>query len=251
MIKRVSCVLKIFDSSTNYPLKRSQVCISVDGCAAEVIYKEGGYFVLADLAEGEHKIEITSTVFQNESLLINVDYSVNFNELMDVLTVMLNPSERHPQALRGCVLKGTFSKAECISFYVASSSVGLKLAEDNADKGKQTVKLFSGGARVMLPSLFHINDKTEKNCEFVMINSARGDEHILGKPLQFAHKRSTEFIPMVQYHSAEDGSFFAVLPAGSYSSGEVTMLIESKNKLISKTITVNKTGINNIDIVKI
>lgn len=251
MVKQVACVLKIFDSSTNTALRPTQVGLFLDGSAIKPIYKNGGYFVLIDIPEGEHTLQITSAIFQPQEQLINVDYSRRFDENMDVMPVMLNPSAQHPGAVRGHVLRGSFSTAEQVSFYVANGNTCLKLAEDNAEKSRQTVKLFAGGARVVLPSLFHINDKTEKNREFVMINSARGDEYILAAPLKNAHKRSTEFIPMVRYHSADDGSFFAVLPAGSCVDGEVTLLIEKGGKLISKAVAVTGMGINDVGTIKL
>lgn len=251
MLKQVSCVVKIYDSSTNTALQPAQVRLSLDGSAIKPVYKNGGYFVLIDLPEGEHTLLVTSAVFQPQEQLITVDHSRRFDENMDVIPIMLNPSAQNPGAVRGHALKGAFSSAERVSFYVANGKTCLKLAEDNAEKGKKTVKLFAGSARVVLPSLFQINDKTEKNREFVMINAARGDEYILAKPLKYAHKRSTEFIPMVRYQSAEDGSFFAVLPAGSCTEGEVTLLIEKGGKLVAKTAAVKGTGVNDAGTIKL
>lgn len=249
MLKQVSCVLKLCDSAQNRPLSASQVQIFLDGMQVRPLYKTGGYFVLIDLREGVHHIAIHASQFQSDELDVTVDHSRGFDERLDVVNVMLNPNESHPAAASGVSVRGRFAGGKTTVFYVARSRAQLKIAEDGAQTGRQRIKLFCGGV-VRLPSLFQICDKAQDQREFVMINAADGDEYLLGSPLRFAHRRSTELLPMVKYVSGADGSFFAVLPSGyrADASGkiEVEMLAETDGGLKSVKLSLDGKGLHDV-----
>ena len=252
MLKQVSCVLKLCDSAQNRPLVASQARIYLDGGQARPLYKTGGYFVLIDLQEGEHHIAIRASQFQPDEFDVTVDHSRRFDERMDVVNVMLNPNELHPLAASGVSVRGRFKSGKKTTFYIARSRAQLKIAEDGAQVGRQRLKLFCGST-VRLPSLFQICDKVRDQREFVMINAADGDEYLLGTPLRFAHRRSTELLPMVKYVSGADGSFFAVLPSGyrADASGkiEVEVLVETDGGLESVKLSLDGKGVHDVGVI--
>ena len=245
IIKRLSAVFRLSDSAAGRIFSRNQVQITVDGQLSAPVFKPGGYFVLTDLAEGTHHIAIRSFQFQPAEFDITVDYSRRFDEKQDVRAVMLNPDVNHPSARTNVSIEGCFEGKKATSFCIAGCGAQLKIAEDGVEAGRRQLKLFTAST-VMLPSLFHINDKNEKYSEFVLVNQAAGDLYTLDMPLKFPHKRSTALVPMVKYRSADDGSFFAVLPSGYKPDSDgkltVTMLIETDNGLTAKTFSLESGG---------
>ena len=251
MIKRVSCVLRLCDSTQGRVLQANEVRFWLNGIAVTPLYKPGGYFILIDLPEGVHHIAIRSAAFQPDELDdVRVDYSRPFDQTMDVRTVVLNPSASHPAARSGVAIKGRFSGGRT-GFYIARGKAQLKLAQDGAVAGMCRLKLFSGTKRILLPSLFYIRDKVAKQGEFVMVTASDEDEYTLGSPLRYPHKRSADFVPMVRYLSEADGSFFAVLPMG-YSPDpdtgriEAELLIEQDDTLIGKTVSLSAKSENDL-----
>jgi hypothetical protein len=231
-------------------LLNSEASIGVDGERAPYTYKTGGYFVLIGLEEGKHEILIKSYKFQTERVSVNVDYSRQFREDEDVIYVMMNPSKMHPAALNSPVISGAFSPKKEYAFYIAANGAGLKIAEDSAKAGNQTLRLFSESS-VVLPSLFRIDDKSEDTSEFVMLKSAEGDLYSLGGKLEFDHKRSAQLVPMVKYTSGENGDFFAVIPSGyapdpETGKIELSILVDTGKKRVYTAVSVNPKGITDV-----
>lgn len=256
MIKRVSCVLRLFDSTLCTPLLASQAEVRVDGQRVKPIWKPGGYFVLSDLPEGEHNVWVGSALFFHDELTVNVDYSRVFDERRDVLTVMLNPSEAHPAVQSGISLRGRFSRDGVTVFYIPRGTQGFKIAEDGADAGRTKIKLFTKSSNVRVPRLCYINDKNAKNGEFVLLSAVEGEEYTLASPLKKPHKRAAELVPVLKYRSNADGSFFARLPQGykldpEIGKLELTVLVEASDEVVSHTLTLTSKGENDVGVIKI
>ncbi len=247
MIKRVSCVFRLLDSLKRMPLTATQAEFILDGEPCKPVYKAGGYFVLIDLPEGAHRIGIRSALFQPDEFSVTVSYAQAFDERRDVVTVMMNPSPLHPMARTGTAVRGCFGGDAPKVFYILGHTNGFKIAEDHAVAGGQQIKLFALGAAVTLPVICLVNDKDPKKAEFVEITSVAsvsGDVYGLAAPLRFAHKRSTELIPMIRYRSGEDGTFFVKPPSvgGAKDERILKLFFETHDGLTVREVLVSPGG---------
>lgn len=241
MIKRLSCVLKLSDSFSGRPAVPADITILCDGVLVAYQYKAGGFFVLVDLEQGEHTLEIRSWKYRREQLDITVDYSV-INAENAVRYVMLNPSVQHPMAASAASFCADIPEGEAV--YVLREGFQLKIAEDNADEGKTLVRMFSDKSAALYPSMFLIRDKSAAKSEFVVIKGCDGDMYMFGSPLRYSHARSTPAIPLIRYIADRDG-VFAMLPGGlPEKDGEVsfTLLLEKNGKLTEKQLCIPAKG---------
>lgn len=205
MIKRLSFAFRLLDGFLNRALTGSEAAIWVDGMKYPHEYKPNGYFVVSDLKEGEYSVAVRSPEFQTETMTIRVGGSED-----PVRYLTLNPSGSHPAALRSPRIAGRAVGVQRL--YIMRTRCGLKIAEDTAEAGNISVKLFCGGARPCLPAFFRIRDKTVSRGEIVTLIGAEGDVYRLGEPLAYSHPRSSSVIPLIRLLCAENGAFFFVVP---------------------------------------
>ena len=205
MIKRLSFALRLLDGYLNRALTGSEAEIWVDGMKYPHEYKPNGYFVVSDLKEGECSVAVKSSKFQTETMSICVG---SFENPVRYLT--LNPSESHPATLRSSRIAGCAVGVR--ELYIMRTKCGLKIAEDAAEAGNTSVKLFCGGARPRLPAISRIRDKIASRSEIIMLIGAEGDVYRLREPLAFSHPRSSAVIPLIRLRCAENGAFSFVVP---------------------------------------
>lgn len=258
MIKRLSGVYKLNDRCVNRAVLNSEVTLLVDGKKFPHVYKDGGFFVLVDLPEGEHTVTLKSWKYQTQELTLNVDYSVDFDEKKSVCHVVMNPSRNHPSAIGAISVSGKLqlSEEKETDFYIMRDRVDFKIAEDSADEGKTEIKLFCSSVKPMLPSTFMIKDKKSDKNEFVVITGMDGETEMffLDAPLKFSHARSTAVVPMTKCRTDKDGSFYAVmngLGKTDSDSYELVLMMESGGKTLSKTVNVAKKGETRLDTLKL
>lgn len=205
MIKRLSFVLRLLDGFRNRALTGSEASIWVNGGKCPHEYKPNGYFVVSDLKEGEYSVAVKSPMYQTETMTIRVGGSED-----PVRYLTLSPSESHPAAL--CFPRIAGRVVGTRELYIMRTGRGLKIAEDTAEAGNTSVKLFCGGARPRLPAVFRIRDRIASHSEIVPLIGAEGDVYRLGEPFAFSHSRASAVIPLIRLPCAEDGAFFFVVP---------------------------------------
>lgn len=210
MIKRLSFVLRLIDGCLNRVLLSSEAVIWINDVKYRHIYKNGGYFAAADLPEGEYSVVVSSSKFQTETLTINVDYNETVSAESRVHYLVLNPSASHPDTVRYPSISGKAVGVQ--KLYIMRSKSKMKIAEDGAESGRSSLKLFCEGARPQLPSLFRIKDRAAARSEIVTLSGADGDVYMLEEPLAFSHSRSSAVIPLIRISCSESGDFFFVIP---------------------------------------
>ena len=207
--KRVSCVLKITDGVTAKVLERTDVLIFADGEPIRYEYKSGGYFVLTDLPEGAHSLKVQSHGFQQEELEINTDYRMIKRPEQAVIDLALSPSPQYPSAAGMPSVSGRAKGLR--ELCVQRQSMELKIAEDNAAAGSQTIRLFRCGAKPALPSFALIGDRLCEACEIVTLKTSAGDVYMTDKPLRYDHVRSEHVVPLMRLRCSADGTFYLLL----------------------------------------
>ena len=250
--KSISCVLKISDSATKKVLGSSQVQIYVDNVLAHHEYKQGGYFVLIDLPEGEHTVQIRSFCFQGEDFCIKVDQSTVQKPENMVRYLMLNPSEKHPAAASMPAIRGRASGYDRI--YILCHSGMLKVAEDDAAAGRTEIKLFCANSKPVLPCTYRIKDRKADMCEFVTLKGADGDVFMLDKPLKYAHPRSADVVPMISVSCGVGGEFFFLLSKEFQRSEEgiaLTILAERSGAVYTADVKASSKGVTELGDLKL
>lgn len=210
MIKRLSFVLRLIDGCMNKALTGSEASIWIDGIKQRHEYKPNGYFVVADLKEGDHFVAVKSPKFQTETMTVNIGYSHGLPAEKRVCYLKLNPSEFHPEAVRSPRITGRAAGAQ--KLYIMCTKGELKIAEDAVEAGNTSIKMFCSGTRPQLPSVFRIKDKIDSYSEIVTLKDADGDVYTLGEALAFPHRRSSAVIPLIRLLCTESGYFFFVIP---------------------------------------
>ena len=236
MTKRLSFALRLFDVCLNRPLMRSEAELFADGVRLRCEYKPGGYFVVCDLPEGEHAVEIRSFMLQTAALSLTVDYSPEITAAQRTHYICMNPSKNHPQALKLPSISGSVKGAQ--SVFVLRERAALKIAEDNAAAGSGRLKLF--GTVPALPSAFRIRDK-KGGGETVTISGFDGEEYVLVQPLAGSYARSAEVVPLIEVRCDEDGGFFFVIPPdfkADKDSGEISIHILTWDEKTAKSAEV-------------
>ena len=236
MTKRLSFALRLFDVCLNRPLMRSEAEVFVNGERVRCEYKTGGYFVVCDLPEGEHTVEIRSFMLQTVVLSLTVDYSPEITSEQRTQYICMNPSKQHPQAAKLPSISGCVNGTR--SVFVLRERAALRIAEDKATMGSKRLKLF--GAVPTLPATFRIMDK-RGGSETVMISGFDGEEYILARPLEYSHARSVEVVPLIEVSCNENGGFFFVLPPdfkADKGSGEIIVNIFAWDEKSSKSAEI-------------
>lgn len=251
MTKRLSFVLRLSDGCLNRALLRSEAAVFIDGAIYHHEYKTGGYFVAVDIPQGAHTVEIKSPKFQTERLEVDVDYTTASSQRVRYL--MLNPSENHPEALRSASIRAMVSGAERI--YILREKSELKIAEDNAEQGRDKLKLFCSGKQPQLPCVCRIMDKSAAKCEQVTISGADGDMYLLGEPLKYSHARSSAVIPLIRLCCDSSGGFFFVIPPDfrpDKESGQIKLniLADVGGAVMQAEVSVSPNGCTNLGEIK-
>lgn len=238
VIKQLSCVFRLKDSCTNRLLTSSEAFFRCSGRVLRHEYKTGGYFVLTDMPEGEYIITVTAVGCQRENVPVTVRY--DGSSAMDrVIFLSLNPSPSHPYAGRYPSVCG---KAEgCAEIYALSPGGILRVAEDKAAAGVDSVRMFAEGKNPVLPSDFLLGSGSK--AELVTFTDAQSGLYRTRQPIKNAHKRSEPAQPLIKLQCGEDGSFF-LLMGGTFSADKqtgkipLTFAAERGGKLVTASVEV-------------
>lgn len=236
MVKQLSFALRLSDVCLNRVLLSSEANVYVDGVLRRHEYKKDGYFIFTDIPEGIHRVSVSSFKFQTEVLDINVDYSPNITAQQRLHYIMLNPSERHPEAVRMPSVRGNAPGAEYV--YILRERCELKVAEDTAQAGNTQLRLFCSGAKPQLPSVFRINDKKAANSELITLSGYKDNIYQLSEPLKYPHPRSSSVVALIRVRCDEDGGFFFVIPPDfrpDKESGKIHLTIISDDGTSAKS----------------
>lgn len=238
VIKQLSCVFRLKDSCMNRVLSSNEAAFRCGGIRLRHEYKVGGYFVLTDMPEGDYIITVTAIGCQQENVPITVKYDGS-NAMDKVIFLSLNPSPQHPYAGR---FPSLYAAAEGCTEVYALSPVGiLRVAEDKAAAGADSLRMFAEGKNPVLPSDFLLGSGSK--AETVTFTDAQSGIYRTRQPLRYAHKRSEPAQPMIRLQCGEDGRFF-LLMGSAFSADKqtgkipLTFAAERAGKLLTACVEV-------------
>ena len=196
MIKiKLGIILFITDAFTGETVDGRGLQFIVDGAERAAIHKPGGFYVFANVPEGQHTVVIRS--LQYEEMTIQLANSE------DIVPVSLKPGKAYgfgrflPQHL--CVTVESDRKA----FWFAQNKdlCVMKLAQPEVKAGETEANLFfeDMALKIPLPAYFLIVDGVQS--EIVRVDMlAKGEPALFAEGLHFAHKRGCRMYPAVFYH---------------------------------------------------
>ena len=218
----VSLALNLLDGFSGRPLKPAQVRLFLDEEPCRPVYKEGGWFVLVNLAAGEHALRVEGEGFQAEerrvqggqayeemALRLLPAPSYRFGRRVTTLTLCL--ADRDGRPLPGRRL-----------YALEGERRALRLAQDDAQPGALQLRLFSAEkpARLPVPGLFFLEDG--EGSELVELRLAQGMAFQLQAPLARAHRRGCLLRPARACAADEKGELFLV----AEEEGPLGLLLE-------------------------
>ncbi len=248
VIKRLSCVFRLSDGCMSRLLTGSEASFLVDGIARRHEFKPGGYFVLTDLTEGDHEIEITAAGYQPEHISLNVDYGVDG---VHVRNIALNPSDCHPAAGRYPAVCGIAPGVESLALV---RPVGhMRVAEERSEKGAVEIRMFSEGKTPAMPLEFLLGKGA--TAEFVTFTGGSGGVYQTAFPMKHSHSRSETAQPLIRLNCSADGGFYLLLPGmfcPDISTGMITLRFAAlkKGKPVYSTVSIPSAGKNDVGTLK-
>ncbi len=188
---KVCAIFRITDSFTEKPIANGIFSAKVDGIKTKLLSKDNGYFLLMDAENGEHELELESSIYLTEK----VRFSVNNSPETHVIT--LKPGVKYPYSGNAKKFEGE-AEGEYVWIAPVKSGAELKIAETKAESGSASVNVFTPASfsKHIYPDNFLISDGNDS--EIICIEKIEdGKAEFIGN-LKNNHKRGTKFLPAVK-----------------------------------------------------
>jgi len=214
----VSAVFQVLDRFNKLAVGPAQVLFYYNGHRIKPIYKSGGYFVFTDLPQGKASFRLTSPIYEQEILDVEIP-AAGFGYVDRLL--ILNPARNYPFGREVTLLAGQIrQKGKNLSharIHLAMDNAKeiMKIAQDNTEPGARQIKMFLAVPehRVPLPGQYLIKDKNDGKREVCVITNASGEGiYHLDKGLKYGHARGTPLVEITGCLTGPDGTFFAAIP---------------------------------------
>lgn len=204
--RRVSAVVRLWNGFWGQAVEGAQAQCQIDGVMYKPICKPGGYLVWTDLANGTHTLSVTLAGFEPQTLIFSTSSQDVFNGCM-----VLKPDRtRYP--VRGvvtqldlCLQVNDKPLAQEKFWLCISNSPMMKIAQDIATAGSDTVRLFCNcpATALALPMPFLLD--ASQNPELVLLCTWDGQTGRLQTPLVHSHRRGSTLFVAQQYQTDEQG----------------------------------------------
>lgn len=227
----VSVALNLLDGFTGRPLKPAQVRVFLDGEPVRAVYKEGGWFVLVNLAPGMHALRVEGEGFQPEER--TVQGGAACEEI--VLRLLPAPSYRFGRRVTTLTVRLPEGQREAGVYALGGERYALRLAQDDAAPGDRKLRLFSSEKAALLPvpGLFYLEDGDQG--ELVSLRAAEGMNFSLETPLQRAHRRGCLLRPASACRANAAGEIFLAVEEGE----TIGLLVEKDGVLHHKEVPLH------------
>ncbi len=174
------------------------------------LWKREGYLVLTDLAPGEHVLQLSRRGYRDELVPIRAAEGVTTED-----TVSLKPGPGYLFPRETVRVKLRFIREQGAAgvrvWLGLPLRTRLRLAQERAEAGDGHIRLFCEGNPALLPVPGHFLLADGKTPELVYLRSLRGETAELLPPLEKAHGRGAELIPMQPYDADEAGEVQVLL----------------------------------------
>lgn len=210
--RQVSAVFQLRDGFTGRMLPNAGGLLArLDGAPCRPLWKQGGYWVLTDLAPGPHRLELVLAGYRPEPVEWSWDGAAPWQGC-----VVLKPGQGYP--FRGDVtrlvlqLSGKNGPLAHEAVWLCTLSAAQpKLAQDEAQPGDTQLRLYYKGpaAALPVPGAFLLQDGG--HTERIELLRLEGEQGILAAPLEQKHSRGRELLPAQPYTADRQGVVEALL----------------------------------------
>lgn len=209
--RSVSAVLRLRDGFLGTPIENSGALFRIDGMPSQPQAKPGGYRVWTGLAEGRHTLSVSMRGFQTEELIVDIRPGQVWEGSADLKPGLGYPFGKDAVTVRLTVTRGGQPLADQPVWLAVADPAPLKLAQDKAEKGAQTLRLFCRGevSALPVPGVFLLEEG--KAPELVTLQAVEGEDGRLTAPLAHAHTRGKALLPAQQYRTDGQGRISVML----------------------------------------
>lgn len=203
--RRVSAVLRLRDGFLGTPIETGGAVFRIDGTPVQPQSKPGGYRVWTDLPAGRHTLSISQHGFQTEEIALEVGPDKAWEGCADLKPGVGYPFGRDAATVRLTVQRGGQPLANEQVWLAVADNAPLKLAQDQAEAGAQTLRLFCKGeaSSLPLPGAFLLEEDDAP--ELVTLRSFAEETGTLAAPLAHTHARGRALLPAQAYRTDEQG----------------------------------------------
>lgn len=175
------------------------------------VWKREGYLVLTDIEPGEHELLVMRSGYTDELVKMDIRDDATLED-----TISLKPGAGYrfpPETVRVSISlhRGKNAASEEKIWLGVRPRSRLILAQEQAEAGEVRVRLFCEGNAALLPVPGHFLFADKTAPELVYLRHLRDEEGEFPTPLQSAHPRGTELIPVQSYASDGDGNVRVLL----------------------------------------
>lgn len=208
---KVSAVCLVRDGYTGKILPPGGFLCTVDGAPCRPVGKPEGYLVFTGLSPGPHRLALRRQGFREEWL----DFEAGA-EPGRVLSVDMKPDQGYPfrpgaARLHLTVKRGKEPGADCLIWLAAPGPLELKVAQEEAEAGAQSLRLYwKGRPSPAVPGSYLVRDG--KHSEVAQLRALSGETGRLYEPLRAGHKRGTPLLSAQRCHTGGDGVIEAAFP---------------------------------------
>ena len=175
------------------------------------VWKREGYLVLTDVEPGEHELVVMRSGYRDEYVKLNIRGDAALED-----TISLKPGAGYrfpPETVRVTLsLRRGGNAASAESIWLGlQPHTRLILAQERAAAGEARARLFCEGNAALLPIPGHFLFADKTAPELVYLRRLRDEEGEFSTPLDAAHSRGTELIPVQSYRADADGNVRVLL----------------------------------------
>ena len=207
----VSAVLLLRDGFLGTPIETSGALFRIDGTPSQPQSKPGGYRIWTDLPAGKHTLTVSQRGFQTEEIELDIQPGKPWEGCAALKPGMGYPFGKGAVTMHLTVLRGERPLANGTVWLAVADEPPLKLAQDKAAKGDQTMRLFCKGEAKALPVPGSFLLEEKKAPELVFLQAYEQEEGRLAEPLAHAHVRGKALLPAQAYHTDEQGRISVML----------------------------------------
>lgn len=203
--RRVSAVLRLRDGFLGTPIESTGALFRIDGTPHQPQAKPGGYRVWTGLETGRHELSVSMQGFQTEVLTIEIPADGSWEGSADLKPGPGYPFGRNAVTVQLHLTQDGQPLAGQPVWLAIAEPAPLKIAQDKAAKGAQSMRLFCKGEPGALPVPGAFLLEEDKQPELVYLQSFEKEEGQLGGPLAHPHARGKALLPAQQYRTDEAG----------------------------------------------
>ena len=202
---QASAVVAVRDGYSGRPITASTVRCFLDGRPFLPQYRQGGYLVFLNLEPGRHELLLRGGWYQDEQLSLEIGETFPAEYLVTLKPSAAYPFRQAVTQLAVQVEKGPQAAGQILWLAIQGAVRELRLAQDQAPAGSQSLKVFYRGGWEGRPLGSYLLVDKGDGSEVVSLTALEEEQAQLAGPLVRTHRRGAILLPAQCYRADEEG----------------------------------------------